>query len=230
MQPTANRLLRLLMCALIAVVVSVSGRAEATTMVYADVDRLTEISDLVVHGVITDQRVFIGDFGNISTEWTVHVSETWKGEEYDVIRFSQFGGEMDGNVLYIPGDARFEIGEEVVLFLHGEGPDQLFLSAMGQSKYEVDRLEPELDLDNPIGGGGIIQIDPTTMREVPHVLLTDPEDALVQRDLTGISFYAPEDEATQDHGGIMHIETLEVLTLSEIRDAVLNAVVNGEGE
>ena len=204
------------------VLLAAPAPSDATTMIYADLEQLTDLSDYVVHGVVVDQRVFYGDFGNISTQWTVAVEETWHGESHEIVQFTQFGGTLDDRTLYVPGDAQFELGEEVVVFLMGDEPTDLYLVAMGQSRYEVERTQPTL---TPVAPEGIIQIDLGSMQPVGSDPLQSAP-ATVVRDLRGIGFYNPD----LDGGTHLHLDEIEVLTLEGMRARVIDAVEQaGEG-
>ena len=114
--------------------------ASATVMVYADLARLVEISDVVVQGQVVGQRTYHaeGD-GTLVTDTTVRVERRFMGEVGQTVTFQQWGGELKEKAAWVPGDARFEPDEEVIVFLR-RGPDHqpgLYLSAMGLSKYRV---------------------------------------------------------------------------------------------
>ncbi len=141
-----------------------TANASATVMRYADMSRLIEISDVIVHGKIVEQKSFFDqERGHILTNTTVEVKHAFFGEVSQTVRFQQWGGTYEDKISYIPGDARFEPGEEVVLFLrYGHpGDDRLYLSALSQAKYTVHR--------NQSG------------------------DALISRDLSDLSFVLPSD-------------------------------------
>ena len=133
-------------------------------MRYADTAELTAISDTIVEGTVLSYRSYIAESGNISTDWTIAVSDVWLGDVGETVTFTQMGGEVDGRVLYVPGDAVLEVGAEVVLFMRTvEG--RLYLSAMGQSMYTVDRTGldpvPEIPSDPTVG---VLQVEPGSMR------------------------------------------------------------------
>lgn len=197
--------------------------AHAATMYYLDVPALVEVSDVVVLGEVVDADVFIGTQGRITTEWTVDVTVTLHGDAHRQVRFRQWTGELDGQVQHIPGDGRVEVGDEVVLFLHGDAPDALFLSALGQSVYHV-HVDPQaagvLDgVPSPIEGvltPGNPRIDVGAM----------PLDAPVTRDFADIGIY-------RSNGTVGEIGALEMLTLGALMEAVQDAssaIGQGEGD
>lgn len=116
--------------------------ASATVMEYADLPDLVKISDVIVRAEVTDRRSFHDDDRQrILTHTTFEVKESYAEEVGDEVTVEQWGGTVDGETTVIPGDARFQLGEEVILFLrHGRTDrDVLFLSALAQSKYTIYR-------------------------------------------------------------------------------------------
>jgi hypothetical protein len=114
--------------------------ASATIMKHADLPRLVEISDIIVHGHVVDKDTYFDEKqGRVVTDVTVEVERDFYGADSDTVEFQQWRGEHEGQFHSIPGDASFDNGEEVVIFLH-EGDDGVVaLSALGQSKYQVVR-------------------------------------------------------------------------------------------
>lgn len=126
---------------LVMTLISFTSVASATVMRFADLVMLVEISDTIVQGKVV-KETFLKEQGSddVVTRTEIEVSRTFLGKTQKKIVFQQWGGIMDGKTSGVPGDARFEVGEEVVLFLHSAKKEPgLFLSAMGQSKYRVIR-------------------------------------------------------------------------------------------
>lgn len=127
--------------AMVTLLVSVSlmfaSTAHATVMKYADLTMLVEISDVIVQGTVV-KETFLQEDGHTVTRTEIKVSRTFLGEPLKTRVFQQWGGVADEKTSGVPGDARFEIGEEVILFMHTAPKSPgLFLSALGQSKYKV---------------------------------------------------------------------------------------------
>ncbi len=187
-------------------------------MHYLDVEALTEISDVVVRGVVVDSRVFVGNHDRITTEWTVRVEETLAGEAHDEVRFRQWAGELDGVVEHVPGDARVRLGEHAVFFLVGDTPDGLFLAALGQSKFAIDveavpplPAQPDLlQLPSLVASGLILEAEP--IRRVDDV----PGAATAVRDLSNIGLLPRE-------GGDIVFLGPESMALDELVDRVRTA-------
>lgn len=119
--------------------------ASATVMLYADLPRLVELSDLIVQGRVVDQNTFYDkEADEIATITTFEVDRAYYGDvrQGEKVKFRQWGGEYDDKVARIPGDAQFAPYEESVLFLtdgKGEFAGMRYLVALGQSKYTVVR-------------------------------------------------------------------------------------------
>lgn len=179
--------------------------ANATTMRYADIPTLTLHSDVVVRGQIVDQQVFTDPAtGRISTRWTIAVEAALKGERSGMVSFVQWGGTLDGMIDYIPGDARFQLGESVIVFLRTGETGDLHLTAMGQSRIEVlDNQQPATELP----------VSDAVMR--PLQMVVGPVGV---RDLRDISFY----QQVNDAADIVHID-FEMLTIESIETIILEA-------
>src|SRR5690554_2074218 len=168
---------------LLAVALIWTSSAAATVMRYADMSRLIEISDVIVHGTVAEQKTFFDENrGHIVTNTTLNIKHTFLGDVTQTVRFQQWGGKLEDKTAFIPGDAHFEKNEEVILFLRRgyEGDNTLYLSALSQAKYKVHRNED---------GKAIIGRD---LSELSFVL---PEDAkpvsVVDEAVSGeMSFYA----------------------------------------
>lgn len=131
--------------ATLALTLVCSSMAWATVMKFADLGRLIELSDVIVHGTVVDQKTYF-DMGQgfVVTDTTVRTDTPLFGKIGPNVTFQQWGGTHEGRRHVLPGDATFTKGEEVILFLYrgNEGSNQgLFLSAMAQSKYRVYKRE-----------------------------------------------------------------------------------------
>lgn len=113
----------------------------ATVMLYVDLAKLVELSDVIVQGRVIDQTTTPdAKTGRPMTVSTLRVERVFLGDVGDTVQFKQWGGEVDGLVSRVPGDAQFEPYEEVVIFLDdGEGQyaGMRYLTALSQAKYKV---------------------------------------------------------------------------------------------
>lgn len=183
-----------------------SKSAFSTTMVYRSVSELVAMSDAVVRGTLVGSHSYWGpseldtaDSQTIYTDWTLSVDETLSGAVDPSLIIRQWGGEVDGQSLRIPGDARLAEGEQVVLFLR-ELDGVYYLTAMGQAKLAVSLQGGEQT------GEGVYS---------PEV---SPIDATLIRDLSDMAFY----EVVEGRPQIFRVETAEIISLEDLRRLVLS--------
>ncbi len=111
-------------------------------MRYADVDRLVEISDVIVHATVMERRVVIDEQRRPWTETTVEVHHSFLGDEVTELTFHQWGADKGPRRGRIAGDPRLEPDQEVLLFLRRDTErDGLSLAALAQAVYYVDERE-----------------------------------------------------------------------------------------
>lgn len=130
----------LFVAALLSLFMLVAPNLSATVMKYLGVADLVEASDVVVVAKVQKKEFTTDKNGDLVTNVTVVPSRTLLGEEAKTLTFQQWGGETELKQSKVPGDARFEVGEEAVLFLRKADMEPgLFLTALGQSKYQISR-------------------------------------------------------------------------------------------
>lgn len=113
--------------------------ASATTVLYMDLVKLIEASDVIVRGTVESSEFKYDEKRqNVMTHYTVTVQESFFGKTEKQLTFVQWGGMWNGNASRIPGDAKFNKGEDTILFLN-EHQGTLYLAALGQSKYAVTK-------------------------------------------------------------------------------------------
>ncbi|MGM0555291.1 MAG: hypothetical protein ACQEVA_02835 [Myxococcota bacterium] len=153
---------------LISVGVLVSS-ASATIMKHVDLPRLVEISDIIVHGQVAEQRTYFDEEQErVVTDVTVEVDRNYYGADGKTVVFQQWRGEHDGQFHSIPGDANFEDGEEVVVFLHRGDDDVVALSALGQSKFQVVRNGDQNIVTRDLRDIGFLLDKPDGSTEIGH--------------------------------------------------------------
>jgi hypothetical protein len=206
-----NRAVSSIVSALAALAsVVVASDSHAATMIYADVPALTEASDVVVEGVVVDSDVYLdASSGHITTRWTVQVVDALKGDVAGTVSFTQWAGELDGIAEVIPGDARFRLGERAVVFLRVGEEGGLYLTALGQSKFEI--LDPTAPSASGVEPGPVLRMYPLTLWN---------RGSVVVRDLRGVEFYQTDDQGLVD---IVELP-LELLTLESLQQQVLQTV------
>ncbi len=137
---------------LIAITLSCPDEGHATSAVHLNNATQAAQSDAVVFATVEAVRSGVHPrWGRPLRLTRIRVDEVLRGRAPQSLEIEQFGGELDGRVTHVPGDAELVPGERCALFLrHREGT--WFLTAMGQSKYQLVetasglRLERDLDM------------------------------------------------------------------------------------
>jgi hypothetical protein len=121
----------------LALTLFAASPAEATVAVQVDRPQLVEMSDLVVRATVLDATSrWNEDRTQIITLTRLSVTQYLKGGGSTELVVRQFGGEVDGLVSRVSGDARLEAGADVVLCLR-RGAGVVYLTAMAQSVWYV---------------------------------------------------------------------------------------------
>jgi hypothetical protein len=111
--------------------------AHAAVVVPLTREALVRQSDLVVRcTVVARKSAWNTQRSQILTWTTLRVDEYVKGAGPGALTLRQFGGEVDGIVTEVPGDAHVLPGERAVLFLR-RGDGVVFLTALAQAAYLV---------------------------------------------------------------------------------------------
>lgn len=117
--------------------------AFGAVMTYMNLGDLVQDSNVVVRGEVEQQQTFRdSERGAVFTHTTIDVSTTYLGDDRESVTIEQWGGTYRGRTHRIPGDAQFEQGQEVVVFLsenHDDSDGPMYLSGLAQSKFEVVR-------------------------------------------------------------------------------------------
>lgn len=143
-----------------ALLLALALPAWGTVARYLPFQEHLDLSDLVVRVKVGPSTAVVGEKGLPFTETTLEVLETLKGEPPAEVRVRQMRGEAKGVYMAVPGDADLLPGEEAILFLVRGKEGGFFLTALGQSKYVVER-PPLFDPDG--GRGGLVFRDLTDL-------------------------------------------------------------------
>jgi hypothetical protein len=133
-----------------------SAPAEATQYAHVlDMDGLMESADRVVRGRVVRTHGDWTDGGYIETEVVIDVSETYLGARSPTLTVIAPGGaatsaEGESVELHIEGAARFEVGQEVVVFARGRT-----LVGFGQGAFRVEDGLAVRDLGNALPGASL---------------------------------------------------------------------------
>ena len=154
------------------------GTANATTLVQLSPEQLTDASELIVRGTITEVWAERDDRGRIWTRAQVEINETLKGETGDALIVDQLGGVLHEDALLVPTAARFSPGEDALFFLETvgavSGEPHLVPVGMFQGKYTV-RINPDSG-DEMLVRWALSQDRPYDHRFLPHPAPADRID------------------------------------------------------
>jgi len=121
----------------------ISSTAHATSLVELSVAQLTDASELIVRGTITEVWAERDDRGRIWTRAQVEITEPLKGDAGDSIIVDQIGGVLHEDAMLVGAAARFSPGEDAIFFLEAQGNGPRFVPVgMFQGKYTV-RIDPD---------------------------------------------------------------------------------------
>jgi len=117
--------------------------SNATTVVSLTVEKMAQEADAIVRGVVTKRTSNWNKARNrIYTVTALQVGDVLKGtvKSTDTLNIRQIGGEVDGIGQMIVGNAKFSVGEEVLVFLEKHPTDAVYVvMGMAQGKYSIDR-------------------------------------------------------------------------------------------
>ncbi|MCB9795511.1 MAG: hypothetical protein H6741_22625 [Alphaproteobacteria bacterium] len=179
---------RLLAGATLLAVLGLSAlpEAQATTLSALTVEQMTDASDLVVRGVVTEVWAEEDDKGRIWTHAQVEVSQVFKGDtQTRSVIVDQMGGVLGENTMIIAEATRFSVGEEAYFFLETLGSGHTVTVGMFQGKFTV-RQEPYTG-DEMVLRFRVPQSRPYDHRFIPHpeesqrVYAPELEEAIVER-------------------------------------------------
>ena len=204
---------------------AVVPQANATTMIYRSIEELAQRSALVVEGTVTGSETYAGDEGRITTRWTVKVARTLRGQPAAEVRFEQWAGTLGDITTQIPGDARFTQGERVVLFLRGDSPEKMYLTAMGQAKFTIHGgNEPAKLLRKAAIEGAGQGILPLPLKELAPLAAPQSRVEEAVRDLADIAFAPAQPGAAP----LFFVHGVERLSLSELESRVFGTNLSQE--
>ncbi len=139
---------------------------EAGTAVRLELEELARRAALIVEGRVIATRAFRDTRGEVRTEVTLSVDETFAGEPFGTRRFELPGGVLaDGSGTLIAGMPSVSLGEDALYFLTGESASGLRMPVgLAQGKFRLVRDEQgrlgllrdaaELTLLDPRTGAG----------------------------------------------------------------------------
>src|ERR1051326_1931357 len=109
----------------------------ATQFIPLSIDELTAKADLIVHGTV-GSKTSARDFqGRIFTRVELAVNEFWKGRPSTNLNILLSGGILGEEAAVVPGQADYEIGEEVVVFLALNPRGEPVTLGLAQGKFHL---------------------------------------------------------------------------------------------
>jgi hypothetical protein len=96
-----------------------AAAASATTVMYVPVGRSVQMSELVLVGHVLNTKAVFNAEGEIVTEVSLLVEEPLKGwvRPGEIFTFHAWGGSLDGTTVEAVGEARYKLGEKVLVQL-----------------------------------------------------------------------------------------------------------------
>jgi len=120
---------------------SVASPARADVVLDLSIEEMTEVAHAVVHGTVTSvESAWDDSHTRIFTNVTISVSSYLSGSGPSTVSIRQAGGVVGSSELFIAGQPRFTVGEEVVVFLEPDGtgqPNRYVVVCMAAGKYTV---------------------------------------------------------------------------------------------
>jgi hypothetical protein len=151
-----------------------AASAGATTLIRLETPDLARKSELVVRGKVSRADAhWTGDHRRIVTDVEIEVAESFKGQAPKTVVVEQPGGVVGDIGQRVDGIARFDPGEEVVVFLERRPGDRFLVTGMAQGKFRVERSsDGKVAFAVPAELGEATVVDPATHQ--PLVVRASP--------------------------------------------------------
>lgn len=139
-KPRVSSMLSAIAAGLVCVVLVSARPAQATSAVPMSVEDRSRLAERVVLAQVLSTHTVVndGDPRSMRTVTRVVVGEDWKGAGPSELDVEQLGGAWGLWQARIPGDARFQRGETVVLWLRCTAADRCRLLRLGEGKATVE--------------------------------------------------------------------------------------------
>ena len=128
----------------------------ATRFIPLSIEELAAAADLIVQGTVQSRTCARDAEGRIFTRVELAASETWKGKASAKVSVVQSGGVLGEEAATVPGQADYDVGEEVVAFLALNARGEPVTLSLAQGKFHVwkDGKTGEKFARNIFHGGG----------------------------------------------------------------------------
>ncbi len=136
------------------------SQARAATVLALTVEELTGTSDRVIRGRVVSQETEAKK-GLVFRLTTLDVIEDLAGEGPSRVVVRQLGGESGPHGVHIEGNAVFEVGEEVVVFVSigRTGSSLVHVVGLSLGKFRVEQVEEEAIAVRNMTGVQLIRLD-----------------------------------------------------------------------
>lgn len=119
--------------------VIISRYAHPTTMLFLDLEDITNRSEAIIRGRVKDvESRYNEERTKIFTYSIIEVRDTIKGKTPPVFTVRTYGGQVGDICMKVPGMPEFKQGEEVFLFIK-RNEDFWHIVGMAQGKYSIIR-------------------------------------------------------------------------------------------
>ena len=159
---------KLIFIPLMLLVGLLGGNANATSLTELSVDQMTDASDIVVRGVVTQVFTELDERGNIWTRAQVEVSDVLKGDDTQAVIVDQLGGVYGNQRSIISFATRFSVGEEAYFFIEQLGNGRNSVVGWFQGKFTV-RVDPNS------GREMVVRYNVTQDRVYDHRFIPHPQ-------------------------------------------------------
>lgn len=127
---------------LLALGLAAPQAAQATTLTSLSVEQMTDASDLVVRGVVTEVWAEKDANGRIWTRAQIEVNDVLKGAPGTrSVVVDQLGGVLNNEYQVVHSATRFSVGEDAFFFLEHLQSGRTVTTGMFQGKFTV-RIDP----------------------------------------------------------------------------------------
>ena len=166
------------------------GEARADSLTELTVEQMTDASDLVVRGTVTQVFTELDERGNVWTRAQVEIQDTLKGDSATrAVMVDQIGGVHGNQYSVIALAPRFSVGEEAYFFLEHLRSGRTTLVGWYQGKFTV-RMDPQA-AEEMLVRFTIHQDRPYDHRFLPHppiekrIYVSDFTERVIERVETG---------------------------------------------
>ena len=146
-----------------AMLLVMSGKAEATTLARMSVEQMTQTAQVIVRARCVGHAAS-WDAGEIWTLTTFEVEEVWRGSASARITVRLLGGRLGNLTSNVPGVPRFRPGEEVVLFLEATQRGDFTVVSWEQGTFRIGRDVPTGGQNVTQGSASLARFDPVARK------------------------------------------------------------------